>query len=184
METLHSIRKNIWQQLTKTQTEEEHPFRLATFATSNENTPNMRVAIIRKINQELAEIWFYTDYYSQKVQDIKDNNNINWLFYDPKEQTQVRLYGNAQVLHNPTANYYIRKNLPEYSNQDYLTVQLSGDSKSSNPILFEAGQGNKNFCIIKTKIHTIDWLQLTQKGYLQAKFELKNNEWKGEWLSS
>ena len=36
--------------------------------------------------------------------------------------------------------------------------------------------------IIKTKIKVIDYLRLNRDGHLRAKFEIENNEWKGEWL--
>mgnify|MGYP002004186110 FL=1 len=44
----------------------------------------------------------------------------------------------------------------------------------------ESEEGYKNFCVIKCKIKSIEWLYLAAKGHRRAKFDLEKN--KDTWL--
>ena len=103
-------------------------------------------------------------------------------FYDADERVQIRLYGNAEILHNTAANHYIWQHLPDYGKLDYLTKKAPGAVIDDAFTGIEVSDGAKNFCIIKTTINYIDWLKLSRDGHLRAKFELKNEKWEGEWL--
>jgi pyridoxine/pyridoxamine 5'-phosphate oxidase len=177
------IIKTIWEQFTEAQEKKEHPFRLGTFATVGKNGVNLRTVVVRKVIPEDSVLWLYTDFRSPKVQEIQNNPNISWLFYHPTERVQIRLYGNAEILRNTMTNHYIWNNLPDYGKSDYLSKKAPGSAVTDNPkVELDHTDNAKNFCIIKTKIKTIDWLQLGRSNHSRAKFELENGEWKGEWL--
>lgn len=182
MVTLENVQQTIWQNLATAQNDFNNPFRLATFATVSKKGANLRTVVVRKVIPENAVLWLYTDYRSPKIQEIQNNNNISWLFYDATERIQIRLYGNAEILRNTATNHYVWQNLPDYGKSDYLTKQAPGEIKNDAFTNINANDDAKNFCIIKTTINAIDWLKLSRDGHLRAKFELENGDWKGEWL--
>ncbi|MFT6936309.1 MAG: general stress protein 26 [Saprospiraceae bacterium] len=182
MKTLKNIQTEIWTQLIQGENDRKHPFRCGVLGTVSENISNLRTVVIRKVIQEENELWFYTDFRSPKVQEIQNNNNITWLFYHSNEQLQLRLYGNAEIIQNTSINQEIWLNLPDYGKSDYLTQHPPGSTLSENDKESLNKDFYQNFCIIKTKIKVIDYLRLNRDGHLRAKFEIENNEWKGEWL--
>jgi pyridoxine/pyridoxamine 5'-phosphate oxidase len=183
MQTLEQVQQHIWQQLTDAQKNKQHPFRLGAFATVGQNGTSLRTVVVRKVIPEETVLWLYTDFRSPKVQEIQNNPNISWLFYDSTKQIQIRLHGNAEILRSTMTNHYIWNNLPEYSKSDYLTQQAPGSTMTDNPkVEIKDTDDSKNFCIIKTKIETMDWLQLNRSKHSRAKFELENGAWQGEWL--
>ena len=182
MQSLISIKECIWEQFQNAQNDPSSPFRLATFATIGKKGANLRTVIIRKVIPENSVLWLYTDYRSPKIQEIQNNNNISWLFYDATERIQIRLYGNAEILRNTATNHYIWQHLPNHSKSDYLTKQASGEIRNDAFTNIDSNDDAKNFCIIKTTINHIDWLKLSRDGHLRAKFELENGDWKGKWL--
>ena len=182
MQILEDVYQNIWQQLRRGQNDKKHAFRFGTFVTMNDNFPNPRTVVLRKAVQPDAQIWLYTDFRSPKVRDINTNNNVSWLFYNPKKQEQLRLYGKAEVLHNEEINREIWQSLPDYGKTDYLTRQAPGSIKKNDSKRLLSAKNADNFCVVITKIHLIDWLQLSREGHLRARFEYINDEWQGNWL--
>lgn len=182
MQSLKVIQQGIWQQFIDAQNDRNHPFRLGAFATVGGNSANLRTIVIRKVIPENSALWFYTDYRSPKVQEIQTNPNIAWLFYDTIERTQVRLYGITELLRNTSINHYIWQQLPEHSKMDYLTQNAPGTIKEDSKTDLLDREGAKNFCIVKTNIHRIDWLQLGRKEHSRASFELIDGVWEGKWL--
>jgi pyridoxamine 5'-phosphate oxidase len=182
MTTLENIQQSVWQHLREAQTDFNHPFRLGILATAGKKGANLRTVVVRKVVPEQGMLWFYTDYRSPKVQELQNNHNVSWLFYDATEKVQVRLYGHAEILHDTATNHYVWQNLPDYGKADYLTQQAPGEVKNAAFPNNNANDDANNFCIIKTTIHTIDWLKLSRDGHLRAKFALENRDWKSEWL--
>lgn len=183
MQSLETIQKDIWTQLSNGQTERQHPFRLGTFSNVGANGVNLRTVVVRKVIEQNAALWLYTDFRSPKVHEIKKNSNIAWLFYNPINSTQVRLYGTAEILHNTSINRYVWEQIPERNRTDYLTTEPSGTIKTGVTTSLLSKDDDKNFCIIKTSIHTIDWLKLGYEEHLRASFKLTiDGEWQKEWL--
>ncbi len=182
MHTLEDLLPSIWQQLATAHKDTKHPFRFGVLGTSDKNTINMRTVVIREVILTEFEIWFYTDIRTPKVTEIRNNNHITWLFYHPIDQTQIRLYGNAEILHNTKINQTVWQNLPDYGKTDYLTKQPPGSVHDQDFHELTTASIPQNFGIVKTKIQTIDWLQLSRSGHLRAKFERNAMDWRGEWL--
>lgn len=182
MESLEEISQSIWQELRRGKSDNKHPFRFGTLATMNNNFPNLRTVVLRKIEETNSEIWLYTDLRSPKVEEIRNNSNIAWHFYHSKQQIQLRMYGKATIIHNNKITNEIWQNLPEYGKDDYLTQQAPSTIKKDNTTRLLSTDNSENFCVIITKINKIDWLQLSRNGHQRAKFELTQGDWRREWL--
>lgn len=173
------VLNSIWQEFAKAKKDKEHPFRFGTLGTINENGVNMRTVVIRKVIAEAQELWFYTDYRTPKVSEIKNNKNIAWHFYHPKQQIQIRLYGTAEIFYNESLNQEIWNNLPDYGKADYLSKKPPGMAKTVGNVEILAKANSANFCIIKTKINKIDWLKLNRETHQRAAFQFIDNQWIG-----
>ena len=73
-------------------------------ATNNKNNieiiPDSRYVVCKEINNKTGDFIFYTNYNSNKSQQIKKNQNVSLLFYWDCVSTQVRIQGN--VIQLPT----------------------------------------------------------------------------------
>ena len=63
------------------------------------------------------------------------------------------------------------------------TSGISDEIENLKYTLKESASGYKNFCVIETKINSIEWLFLAAKGHRKAKFQYLNNEIKKYWLT-
>jgi general stress protein 26 len=182
MNNLNEVLLTIWQQFTQAENDKKHPFRFGTLGTVNKNGANMRTVVIRKVLKAENELWLYTDIRTPKVQEIECNSAISWHFYHQNQQTQIRLYGTAKIIHNQAINHRIWNELPNYGKTDYLTKSAPGSIKDETNTEHISTNDAQYFCIIKTKIDSIDWLQLNRNGHLRAGFDFINQEWIGKWL--
>ncbi len=182
MQSLEDIFQNIWQQLRRGKNDKKHAFRFGTFVTINGTFPNPRTVVLRKVEQAKAELWLYTDLRSPKVEEVRNNKNVAWHFYNPKQQVQLRMYGTVAILHNETITNEIWQNLPDYGKSDYLTRQPPGSLKLNDSKRLLSTNNAENFCVLVTAINTIDWLQLSRDGHQRGRFERSQDGWKSDWL--
>src|SRR6476661_8671088 len=97
--TLDNILADCWQRLTLGISSAKHPFHSATIATINNGIPELRTVVLRGVIPSEQALIFHTDIRSPKVNQIKKNNNISWLFYDQKERIQLRINALAYIHH-------------------------------------------------------------------------------------
>lgn len=182
IKTLEEILNNTWQELDRSQNDKKHPFRFGTFATLGDSFPNIRTVVLRKVEKKKFTLSFYTDFRSPKVKEVQKNPTIAWHFYHPKEQVQLRIYGEATIIHNSEISNKIWNNLPIYGKSDYLTQEAPSSIKKKNNTPLLSIDNSEYFCVITTKVKKIDWLQLNRKGHQRAIFELIQDKWTSDWL--
>ncbi len=158
-----------------------HPFRYFTFATLNDSKPRLRTVVLRKMESNLT-LLFYTDARSQKVIDIKRNNQVAALFYHPKKLVQLQIEGTAKINLNTNANLQLWKQLPETAKADYLS-NLAPGTQIENPDNLYLNSEENNFCSIEIVPTHIEYLKLNKPKHQRIRF-LKdgNNEWQGIFL--
>src|SRR3546814_18983947 len=62
----------------------------------------LRTVVLRKVDSEARELWFYTDLRSRKIGEIQDDPRIALLFHSPSDVTPLRVQP-AASLHNSYA---------------------------------------------------------------------------------
>jgi hypothetical protein len=164
-------------------------------ATINQDIPELRTVVLRRVFLDEGALAFHTDIRSPKVNQIKQNPNISWLFYDAKLRIQVRFKAVAEIhyqnelaekqwhasrlesrkcyLVEPAPSTQIQKvweGIPDIAHQD-LTEQL-------------VSNGYDNFAVIKTKLMTCDWLFLNRRGHKRAVLNknIEKDTWEGKWV--
>ena len=94
------ILKTEYEELNKAITDGIHEYHCFYLATINMNTPRLRTVVLRTLDKNKNSISFHTDLRSNKIKEIKSNNNISALFYDKKRKVQIRMRGKAVLYEN------------------------------------------------------------------------------------
>lgn len=100
-----------------------HPFRYFTFATIQNNIPRLRTVVLRKLLPDFT-LLVYTDLRSQKVTDIKQNNNVSSLFYHPKKLLQIKIEGKAEIITDKEALKPYWNNVGKNQKKTTLLIML------------------------------------------------------------
>ena len=162
-------------------TQKGHPFRFCNFATLDpENSPQMRTVVLRHMSAELKPI-FYTDNRSQKVLEIKKNNKVGLLFYNPEKLLQIKIEGRASVLDDPQRIEGLWAEVPENNRKDY-TTHLAPGTFIDNPNEIEYLADKNYFCPVEIEPHKIEYLQLKRSNHIRVNFLKENGSWEGKFM--
>jgi len=186
------IKKKVWDLLTSAVKDRSSEFRTPVFICGNNKDLDGRVVVLRKADQQNNFIQFHSDIRSSKIEKIKKNSNCSILFYGKEEKIQLRLKVDCEVHYNDRITKDSWEMTGHISRKCYLVlngpgkeskIPTSGLNKKFNNFDFtkeESEAGYKNFCVVKCKIKSIEWLYLAAKGHRRAIFDLENN--KKNWL--
>ncbi|OJJ20496.1 hypothetical protein BKI52_18740 [marine bacterium AO1-C] len=162
--------------------DKKHPFRYFTFVTLNDEYPDARTVVSRRVDESL-QILIFTDARSPKVAQIQANNHISALFYHPKQKLQVRLKGEARLIDENHEEYatYLHQVKSSPSIQDYTTLQApSSNLQNSND---EIEHGEKlHFSAIQIIPHQLDILKLDRSQHHRARYTKNNENWEEQKL--
>ena len=191
-EDFNEIEKKIWDLLTSAISDRNSEFRTPVFICGNDNDLDGRVVVIRKASQQNNFIQYHSDIRSSKIEKIKKNLNCSILFYGKQEKIQLRLKVECMVHFNDEVTKESWQKTGHISRKCYLVTNGPGtesemptsglDDKfdNFNYTKEESETGYKNFCVIRCKVKSIEWLYLAAKGHRRALFDLENN--KKNWL--
>ena len=191
-EDFNEIEKKIWNLLTSAVSDRNSEFRTPVFICGNDNDLDGRVVVLRKASQQNNFIQYHSDIRSSKIEKIKKNPICSILFYGKQEKIQLRLKAECTVHFNDEITKESWKNTGHISRKCYLVTNGPGtesvtptsglDDKfdNFNYTKEESETGYKNFCAIRCKVKSIEWLYLAAKGHRRAIFDLENN--KKSWL--
>ena len=191
-EDFNEIEKKIWDLLTNAVTDRSSEFRTPVFICGNDNDLDGRVVVLRKADKKNSFVQYHSDIRSSKIEKIKKNPNCSILFYGKQEKIQLRFKTVCKVHFNDDVTKESWDKTGHISRKCYLVTNGPGtesdrptsglDNKFDNfdYTKEESEEGYKNFCVIRCKIKSIEWLYLAAKGHRRAFFDLENN--KKNWL--
>ena len=191
-EDLAEIQNKYWSMLEAAVTNRGSPFRIPVFMCSHKDDIEGRIVVLRKSDRENNLLQFHTDLRSPKVDILKNNNKASLLFYDKEEKIQLRVKVECEVNYKNDITKESWEKTGHISRKCYLVTSGPG-TKSDKPTSGlnnkfenfdftkeESEAGYKNFCVIKCKIKSIEWLYLAAKGHRRALIDLngsKNFTW-------
>ena len=192
-EDFTEIQKKVWSLLTDAVKNRNSEFRTPVFICGDDKDLDGRVVVLRKADPDNNFIQFHSDIRSSKISKIKNNPSCSILFYGKEEKIQLRLKINCEINYknditkeswektgHVSRKCYLVTNSPGTTSQK-PTSGLNGKFNDFNFTKEESEQGYKNFCVIRCKIRSIEWLYLAAKGHRRALIKLgKTNEFK--WL--
>ena len=152
----------------------------------NPTTSKTQSPTVEKINNEIQTI-------TKKIDAIKKTPNSSLLFYGKKEKIQLRMKVESKLHYNDEITKESWDKTGHISRKCYLVTNGPG-TKSDKPTSGldnkfdnfdftkeESEAGYKNFCVIKCKIKSIEWLYLAAKGHRRALIEFQGSK-KFSWL--
>ena len=191
-EDFNEIEKKIWDLLTNAVTDRSSEFRTPVFICGNDKDLDGRVVVLRKADQKNSHVQYHSDIRSSKIDKIKKNPNCSFLFYGKKEKIQLRLKTECKIHFNDNVTKESWNKTAHISRKCYLVTNGPG-TESDKPTSGlnekfdnfdytkeESEKGYKNFCVIRCKVKSIEWLYLAAKGHRRAFFDLEKN--KKNWL--
>ena len=189
------ILDKIWALLNKGVTKREEDFRLPVVVLNSKQGPDARIVVLRGAYQDRNVLRFHTDIRSDKIECIKNSNQIYFLFYNKEEKIQVRATGTATIHYKDDTTAESWKKIQSMSRKCYLATTAPG-TVSDNPTsgipeqyngktvpIDETELGYENFSIIESKIHSFEWLYLASKGHRRAKIDLTHESSTVHWLT-
>lgn len=189
------ILKTIWKNLDLGVIDRSHPFHTPVFGTVNENTPSLRIVVLRRFWRKSPSLAFHTHVGSPKIEQINSNPQVYWLFYQPEEKLQVRISGTAEIHTDDELadEQWLATEL--FSRRCYIgaaptqesakpTSGLPEDLIDRKPTPTESENGRANFVVITCKIEEIDCLEMNVRGHRRSLFTWKQNgELETKWLT-
>ena len=182
---LKKIEQLIWDFLQQGVKNKKSLFHYPTIATRSENSFNLRTVILRNVISKERIIVFHTDYRSNKVKELKNNNKISLHIYDHKNKIQIQSEGRAKIFNKEKLNELVWNSLSKYTRKAYLLKKAPGKKiKNIRDLEYLNNQdGFKNFTIVKVKINKIIFLKLDIDFNKKAliKYGIKNTNY--HWLA-
>lgn len=177
---LIDIEKQIWLLLEQSVKTAKSAFHQGYIATINNDFPEQRTVILRKVDNEEKTLRFHTDIRSEKTAHLKNNNSVSWLFYDAELKLQLRIYSKAEIHYRDDIADIAWKNSRLPSKMCYTTQAKSGsiidepefidvNKKDFEPELLDFARNN--FCVIETKAFAMDFVFLNAKGNKRGFFD-------------
>jgi pyridoxamine 5'-phosphate oxidase len=192
---LEGIEKDCWLRLLNGCLRYKDPLHNPVVANVNSKGVNMRTVVLRKVSQQEKQLAFHTDIRSGKWNDLHQQNNISWLFYDAAARVQIRLSGKAGLHHDDAVAEAAWAASTMSSRKVYLCnpgpSAITENAVSGLPAAFEANDptpeesetGRKNFGVVVTIINRMEWLWLNSKGHRRAGFDYAGDgSFSANWL--
>ena len=192
-EDFNEIEKKLWSLLVRAVNDRSSEFRTPVFICGDNNNLDGRVVVLRKADEKSVSLQFHSDIRSTKIDTIKKNPNSSLLFYGKKEKIQLRMKVESKLHYNDEITKESWNKTGHISRKCYLVTDGPGteskkptsglDNKFDNFDFTkeESEEGYKNFCVIKCKIKSIEWLYLAAKGHRRALIEFQGSK-KFTWL--
>ena len=174
-------------------TNRKSPFRIPVFICGERSDFDGRIVVLRKADKNNKIVQYHSDIRSDKISILKKNSNAAMLFYDKEEKIQVRLKIKCTVHHDNEITKQSWLKTGHISRKCYL-INSGPGTKSETPTSGldnkfdnfnftkeESEAGYKNFCVIRCKIKSIEWLFLAAKGHRRAAINFNGSK-KFTWL--
>ena len=191
-EDFNAIEKKLWSLLVRAVNDRNSEFRTPVFICGDKGDLDGRIVVIRKADEKNCFIQFHSDIRSTKIDIIKKNPHCSLLFYGKKEKIQLRMKIKTELHYNDEVTKESWNKTGHISRKCYLVTNGPGsvsdkptsglDNKFDNfdYTKEESEAGYKNFCVIRCKVKSIEWLYLAAKGHRRALIDFENN--KKNWL--
>jgi pyridoxamine 5'-phosphate oxidase len=170
--------EEIWKTLVRATVDKKHPWRVVGFGTAGQNGPQVRSVILRGANPEERQLMFYTDKRSQKICDIENDPRVALLFWNARNNTQLRVCGIAEQQASELIVNSLWLRIPDYARKDYATLSAPGSVLQTSVTGVALETARENFVVLNVKVECMEILRLDRAGHVRIAFALNDsNEW-------
>ena len=155
----------------------------------------LRTVVLRSFEPNRRLIAFHTDARSPKAAEILHQKRVQWVFYDPEPQVQLRITAVANAQVNTTHSDEVWHRQSPRTRRGYQTTKAPGtpspmatsgltDGLSEQIPDFENTQsGRENFIVVECRIDALDWLHLGLGTNTRAQFEWHGTQLEARWCT-
>jgi len=191
---LTNLPDRIWGWLQDASGKPQNPLRTPVLATTNKFETNVRTLVLRRVDPEYRWLVCFSDVRASKVGDIRKNEQVQWLFYHPVQNVQVRATAAAMVYCQDDMAREFWNQTPLANRVNYCATESSGTAlaESGDGIPAELTRndvsetelepGYNNFAAIVCEVDQFDWLQLSPEGNRRANVRWTGEKYSGLWL--
>ena len=178
----------VWLHLSRGADWPDHPFHLLIMATvSVDGRPAARIMTNRGVDRTAGRMWFYTNVDTPKVCDLRAQNLVCLIGYDPKHGAQVRISGSA-TLHQdgPLADHHwqhiedVSQWLFRLSPQDSMaSVGIDPRLPLDHDMLARGltARVRAYFGVLEVAVESIDWHQTDGSHHRRAVLHIRD-QWR------
>lgn len=174
MERSMNHAEEIWKTLVRATVDKKHPWRVAGFSTAGTNGPQVRSVILRAVNAVEHQLVFYTDARSQKMADIAHDPRVALLFWNSRNNTQLRVCGKASRESSELIVNDCWDRIPDYARKDYATLSAPGTRIEQATSGYAINLAKDNFVVLNVTVDSMDLLKLDRAGHLRVRMQLDN----------
>ena len=146
------IYDEIWNLLSRGVVDRGEDFRLPTVILNDGKLSDGRVVVLRGAFKDINTIRFHTDYRSDKIRILKNNNNIYFVFYNKKRKIQVRIKGTAIINYKNDIALKAWEKTQIISRKCYLATNPPGTASGVQLLVYQRS--------LKVKIQKLTVLKL------------------------
>jgi len=185
----------VWARLEAGARSGSDPFHTACLATGGAGGPSARTVVLRRVDRAERRICCHTDARSEKAEALAVDPRATWVFYDPRERVQLRVWGRVK-LHADDALAQVqwaasglggrRCYLSDGGPGAVLTGPGSGlprDLEERAPTEAESAAGRPFFTVVACQLDAMDWLVLDGRGHRRARLAWTNGAWRRDWIT-
>jgi pyridoxamine 5'-phosphate oxidase len=189
------ILKKIWKNLDLGTLQRKHPFHLPVFGSVADNEPSLRIVVLRRFWRRPPMLAFHAHSGSPKIEQLRTNPNVYWLFFHPEDRFQVRIKGKAELHTNDELADEQWLTTELFSRRCYVGEAPTQESKKPTsglpeglidrePTHEESEEGRANFVVVTSTIDEIDCLEMNVKGHRRSLFKWnESGELETKWLT-
>jgi pyridoxamine 5'-phosphate oxidase len=189
------ILKKVWKNLDLGTLDRNHPFHTPVFGTVCDREPRLRVVVLRRFWRKPPQLAFHSHIGSPKINQIRANPNVYWLFFNPQDRFQIRVSGTATIHTDGELHEEQWLSTELFSRRCYIGEPPTQESKrptsglpegliDRKPTQEESELGKANFVVVSSTINEIDCLEMNVKGHRRSLFEWhENGELCTKWLT-
>lgn len=167
--------------LVRASVDNKHPWRTPALCTQGVDGPNARHVVLRKVLPDAATLVFFTDHRSQKMQDLAQCDKVSLVFWNPKSNTQLRVWGTVRVEADVSQvdQYWAR--VPDHARRDYATLSAPGSVlNTDSDQAHDMSLAREYFTVLLVDVQRMDCLQLSREGHQRWAAE-RNRQ--GGWIT-
>jgi len=163
----------------KAKTKRNHPFRYFVLGTVNsKGNPELRTVVLRNFDSTENLFTIFTDSRTKKIIDLTENSSAELLFYDHRKLTQIRVKVNCISIEESEKDFIQQS---PNAQKDYTSVSSPGTIlKSMDDVMYSEFNYFRKLIF---KPYQIEYLRLMRPNHQRAVFNLKNEEWIGNFIT-
>ena len=192
--SLPEILDHVWGLLVRGGADKKHPYHYPALATYGTDGLQQRIVVLRKTIQADRQLRSYSDARTQKIEDLQQQPEAHWLFYDHGSKEQIRARTRLTLHRQDALAKELWDTIPPKGRGDYIGPVAPGtrtEQYTDNlPEAFEEEPTEENtrvgldhFVVMEGEVVALDYLKLMHEGHVRAQFDWQDGEWASHWTA-